>query len=70
MFGAMSCNGTSVSWCGGLTRPLPFSEVLAAPFDAVGKMGYLDWRPPNPSGILGHLTRGGYAVAVMGLKET
>jgi len=48
---------------------LAFSEVLAAPLDAVGKMGYRDWRPPNPSGILGHLRRGGYAVTVTGLKE-
>ena len=45
------------------------SEVPVPPLETVGKMGYWDWRPPNPSGILGHLRRGGYSVTVMGLKE-
>jgi hypothetical protein len=53
----------------GLTRSLPFSEVRVAPLDTLGKVGYWDWRPPNPSGILGHLRRGGYSVTVIGLKE-
>ncbi len=39
------------------------------PLETVGKMGYWDWRPPNPSGIVGHLRRGGYAVAATGPKE-
>src|SRR3989304_5084941 len=36
MFGAMSWNGTSLSWSGGLTWPLPFSEVLTAPPEPFG----------------------------------
>jgi len=67
--------------CGGHPVSLPWSktarsdvflshpyDVPAAPLDTVGKVGY-GTGPPNPSGIVGRLRRGGDAVTLMGPKE-